>query len=239
MFACLLHVESHSPTPVQSSSPTTCKGPVSLIGAWTERMRRWRHQAIRADGPAAPSPFHAIADPEGGGQDVRRFSTRQEASPKNPGHASDGRCAVDLNVFFGDFLCAKESRTRASAEKDSGHCRRRMVRPRTAATARRGGNDAAWSEPKQPLACGGTTGTPLSAVETTGFNATGCGRIDATTPRATRAQASASSNTNDAPPPERSSYHRSPPMVRARCFASARPSPVALSPPVGCDDSRT
>lgn len=26
MFACLLHAESHSPTPVQSSSPTTCKG---------------------------------------------------------------------------------------------------------------------------------------------------------------------------------------------------------------------
>ena len=50
-----------------------------------------------------------IEDPEGGVQDVRRFSMRQDASSKNPGHVSVGRFELDLSVFFGDFLCAKES----------------------------------------------------------------------------------------------------------------------------------
>jgi hypothetical protein len=40
-----------------------------------------------------------------------------EVSSKNPGPAADGRFALDLNIFFGDFLCAKESYPRASAEK--------------------------------------------------------------------------------------------------------------------------
>ena len=50
-----------------------------------------------------------VVDPEGGAQDVRRFSMRQDASSKNPRFAADGRFGLDLNVFFGDFLCAKES----------------------------------------------------------------------------------------------------------------------------------
>ena len=53
-----------------------------------------------------PSP---TGDPEGGAQDAHRFSMRQDASSKNPGFAADGRFGLDLNVFFGDFLCAKES----------------------------------------------------------------------------------------------------------------------------------
>jgi hypothetical protein len=39
---------------------------------------------------------------------------------KNPGHLSDGRFELDLSVFFGYFLCAKESDPRASAEKIPG-----------------------------------------------------------------------------------------------------------------------
>ena len=57
-----------------------------------------------------------IVDPEGGAQDARRFSMRQDASSKNPRQAADGRFELDLNVFFGDFLCAKESYPRDSAE---------------------------------------------------------------------------------------------------------------------------
>lgn len=55
-------------------------------------------------------------DPEGSAQDVHRFSMRQDASSKNPGYASDGWFELDLSVFFGDFLCAKESYPRDSAE---------------------------------------------------------------------------------------------------------------------------
>lgn len=51
--------------------------------------------------------------------------------------------------------------------------------------------------------------------------------------RAVSAQERGSSSVNTAPPPSRSSYHSSPPMVRARCLASARPRPVDVSPPVG------
>ena len=57
-----------------------------------------------------------IVDPKGGAQDVRRFSTRQDAASKNPGHVADGRFASALGVFFGDFLCDKESYPRDSAE---------------------------------------------------------------------------------------------------------------------------
>jgi len=58
-----------------------------------------------------------IVDPEGGAQDVRRFSMRQDASSKNPGHISVGRFASALSVFFGYFLCAKESNSRTQREK--------------------------------------------------------------------------------------------------------------------------
>jgi hypothetical protein len=47
---------------------------------------------------------------------VRRFSTRQDAASKNPGQVSDGRFASSLRVFFGYFLCDKESDPRDSAE---------------------------------------------------------------------------------------------------------------------------
>jgi hypothetical protein len=47
---------------------------------------------------------------------VRRFSTRQDASSKNPDYAAVGSFELDLSVFFGDFLCAKESYPRVSAE---------------------------------------------------------------------------------------------------------------------------
>ena len=57
-----------------------------------------------------------IVDPEGGAQDVRRFSTRQDASSKNPRYAADGRLALAMRVFFGHFLCDKESDPRVSAE---------------------------------------------------------------------------------------------------------------------------
>ncbi len=50
-----------------------------------------------------------IVDPKGGAHDVRRFSTRQDAASKNPGHVSDGGFASALRVFFGYFLCDKES----------------------------------------------------------------------------------------------------------------------------------
>jgi len=35
---------------------------------------------------------------------VRRFSTRQDAASKNPGHVADGRFAPALRVFFGYYL---------------------------------------------------------------------------------------------------------------------------------------
>ncbi len=51
--------------------------------------------------------------------------------------------------------------------------------------------------------------------------------------------ASGNSTVKLAPPPSRSSYQTSPPMVRARCLASAKPRPVDDSPPVGCALRRT
>ena len=42
----------------------------------------------------------AIVDPEGGAQDVRRFSTRQDAASKNPGHVADGRFAPAPESFL-------------------------------------------------------------------------------------------------------------------------------------------
>jgi hypothetical protein len=42
---------------------------------------------------------------------------RQDASSKNPGHPSGGSFELDLSVFFGNFLCAKESYSRTSAKK--------------------------------------------------------------------------------------------------------------------------
>jgi hypothetical protein len=55
----------------------------------------------------APSP-DSIVDPEGGAQDVRRFSTRQEASSKNPGHVSDGRFESALSVSLVTFFAPKK-----------------------------------------------------------------------------------------------------------------------------------
>jgi hypothetical protein len=43
-----------------------------------------------------------------------------DVSSKNPGFGSDGRIDLDLNVFFGYFLCAKESNSRTSAKKEPG-----------------------------------------------------------------------------------------------------------------------
>ncbi|MEG4301049.1 hypothetical protein QUA41_31455, partial [Microcoleus sp. Pol11C1] len=43
-------------------------------------------------------------DPEGGAQEVRRFSTRQDDASKNPGHVADGRFASVLRVFFGSWI---------------------------------------------------------------------------------------------------------------------------------------
>ena len=60
--------------------------------------------------------YPLIGDPEGGAQDVRRFSMRQDASSKNPGFASDCSLELDLSVFFGDFLFKKKV-TRAPARK--------------------------------------------------------------------------------------------------------------------------
>jgi hypothetical protein len=39
-------------------------------------------------------------DPEGGAQDAHRFSTRQDAASKNPGHAADGRFASAPKSFL-------------------------------------------------------------------------------------------------------------------------------------------
>ncbi|NOT88666.1 MAG: hypothetical protein HOP03_10825 [Lysobacter sp.] len=64
--------------------------------------------------------YPLIGDPEGGAQDVRRFSMRQDASSKNPDFTSDGRFELDLKCFFGYFLCAKESNSRTSAKKIQG-----------------------------------------------------------------------------------------------------------------------
>jgi hypothetical protein len=42
----------------------------------------------------------ATVDPEGGAQDVRRFSTRQDAASKNPGQLADGRFAPAPESFL-------------------------------------------------------------------------------------------------------------------------------------------
>ena len=71
-------------------------------------FRNKNHRPMAVSVAAKPSN---IGDPEGGAQDAHRFSMRQDASPKNPNYAADGRFALDLSVFFGDFL---DSRLRHS-----------------------------------------------------------------------------------------------------------------------------
>jgi hypothetical protein len=44
--------------------------------------------------------YPLIGDPEGGAQDVRRFSMRQDASSKNPVFASNCRFELDLECFL-------------------------------------------------------------------------------------------------------------------------------------------
>ena len=44
------------------------------------------------------------------------FRRGMDAASKNPEHVADGRFASALRVFFGYFLCDKESNPRASAE---------------------------------------------------------------------------------------------------------------------------
>jgi len=75
--------------------------------------------AIRFDAASAIARRASMGHPEGDAQDVRRFSTRQDASSKNAGHAPDGRCALAPSVFFGDFLFKKKV-TRAPARKTFG-----------------------------------------------------------------------------------------------------------------------
>jgi len=41
-----------------------------------------------------------IGDKQGGEQEVHRFSTRQDASSKNPDHVPDGRFASALKGFL-------------------------------------------------------------------------------------------------------------------------------------------
>ena len=53
-------------------------------------------------------------DPKGGAQDVRRFSTRQDASSKNPDHISVRSFELDMSVFL----------TRACGTRPSGRLRR-------------------------------------------------------------------------------------------------------------------
>jgi len=79
----------------------------------------------RPDDHSEPARLPETGKPEGGGHDVRRFSTRQDAASKNPECGSGGRFALEWDVFFGDFLCAKESRPRVSAERDSGFSKKK------------------------------------------------------------------------------------------------------------------
>jgi hypothetical protein len=50
----------------------------------------------------------SIGDPAGGAQDVRRFSTRHDASSKNPHCVANRRIGLDLSVFFRSFLFEKK-----------------------------------------------------------------------------------------------------------------------------------
>ena len=72
--------------------------------------------ADRPDDDSNATPGAGIGNPEGGAQDVRRFSMRQDASSKNSGCGTDGRFELDLSVFFGHFLFEKKV-TRAPARK--------------------------------------------------------------------------------------------------------------------------
>ena len=80
---------------------------------WAEAhpTRRRRSSCHRRRGIRA---IAASGDPTGGAQDARRFSMRQDASSKNPGHGSGGRFELDLCVFF----------TRAYGARPSGRLRR-------------------------------------------------------------------------------------------------------------------
>jgi len=52
--------------------------------------KRTGHRPIDTMEAELPNPF---GDPKGGAQELRRFSTRQDAASKNPGHVAGGRFA--------------------------------------------------------------------------------------------------------------------------------------------------
>jgi hypothetical protein len=54
----------------------------------------------RPNNPADAMCYPLIGDPEGDAQDVHRFSTRQDASSKNPDFASGGRFELDLKCVL-------------------------------------------------------------------------------------------------------------------------------------------
>ena len=55
---------------------------------------------LRPRDNSEPMDQRMIVDPEGGAHDVRRFSTRQDAASKNPGHLADGSFAPALESFL-------------------------------------------------------------------------------------------------------------------------------------------
>ena len=63
-------------------------------------MLRILSHGLRPRDHSEPMDQRMIVDPEGGAQDVRRFSTRQDAASKNPGHLADGSFAPALESFL-------------------------------------------------------------------------------------------------------------------------------------------
>ena len=57
-------------------------------------------KCVRFDASPSDGEHPGIVDPEGGAQEVRRFSTRQDAASKNPGQLPDGRFASAPKSFL-------------------------------------------------------------------------------------------------------------------------------------------
>jgi hypothetical protein len=69
-----------------------------------KRFKRLPHshaaKGHRPEGAAGTVRYLLIVDPEGGAQEVRRFSTRQDASSKNSSHIPVGSFELDLKCFL-------------------------------------------------------------------------------------------------------------------------------------------
>jgi hypothetical protein len=96
------HLHRHAQTILLASphSPQRLSVQCFVQGVSGPALQQAFHELLRPIDTSVSPHLLWIVDPEGGAQDVHRFSTRQDAASKNPRNAADGRFASALESFL-------------------------------------------------------------------------------------------------------------------------------------------